>query len=106
MNFLTWWAISEMIDDDEEDENLEEQLLGGALYLSDVEPIDFICSKCRHSSDKHLKGNCDNGVFRKCDCRMFNLDQSQLDQAKKELQIIEDRLLKNFDQVKKLVNMH
>ena len=77
-------------------------LLGYLLDEDDIEPIDFNCEECGHSSDEHEKGKCEHGVFRKCECKHFVIDDEQVEEAKKELQKIEDKLFKNYKQAKRL----
>ena len=80
----------------------EEYILGYLLDEEDIEAIDFMCKKCGHSSDEHEKVRCTHGMFRKCECKHFVLDQEQLNDAKRELQTIEDILFENYKEAKRL----
>jgi len=93
--------LSDLPDDDS-----DSLILGYLLNEDDIVPIDFVCVKCNHSFEKHSEGICNTGVFRKCECKHFVLNQNQLKQAKYELQTIEDILLQNYEQAKKLESRH
>jgi len=90
----------------DETESEDSLILGYLIQEEDIEPIDFLCVKCNHSFEKHSEGICNTGVFRKCECKHFVLNQNQLKQAKYELQTIEDILLQNYEQAKKLESRH
>lgn len=79
-------------------------ILGSLLDEDYIESIDFCCKKCGHSSEDHdnMKSKCEHGMFRKCDCRHFELDFEEIDEAKQELMKIEDLLFEGYDNAKRL----
>lgn len=77
-------------------------ILGSLIDEEMIDAIDFCCRKCGHSSDDHENKKCDHGTFRKCDCRHFEMDFDEVDNAKKELMRIEDLLFENYKEAKRV----
>jgi len=72
------------------------------ILEEEAEPVDWKCSNCGHSYKKHKDGNCSKGIFNKCKCSKFKMDQKQLDEVKKKLKEIEDTLFENLEEAKVL----
>ena len=92
------------IEDEDEDEDQDESvyLLNDLVAEEDIEPIVFNCKTCKHSSDDHNDEKCTYGIFRKCDCKHFVLDNEQVEKGKSELLTIESILFKNYREAKRL----
>lgn len=102
-----WLVLSALMNDENEEQmesDSESMLIGNLFDEEDIEPINFICKDCGHSYDEHKNIKCDHGVFRKCECSHFILNNEQVEQAKKELMQIEGRLLENYKEALRLNN--
>lgn len=80
----------------------EYQILHEWIQEGDIDPIDFICKQCSHSSEEHDNNGCKKGLISKCDCEHFVLNEKQIQDVKDELNEIGEILLKNFKEAKKL----
>lgn len=79
-------------------------LLGMVLgsVLEEAEPIDFKCMKCSHSFSKHNRNGCDNGVFNKCGCRKFELNEGQIVDAEKDISELRSILFEHLEAAREL----
>lgn len=70
------------------------------LALNEIEPIDWKCKRCNHSWKKHKKGYCSAGWITLCTCNQFELDEKQLEDARKELEEIKNKLFKDLQEAR------
>lgn len=68
-----------------------------------VEPIDWECKRCGHSWKKHRNGLCNKGIFSKCGCNQFILDQEQIKEAEKEIKELEEKLFEDYREMEELL---
>ena len=97
-----WWLYSLIEDDEDEDHDEGTYLLNDLVAEDDIEPIVFNCKTCNHSSDNHNDEKCNYGIFRKCDCKHFVMNDVQVKKGKSELLTIESILFKNYIEAKRL----
>jgi len=72
--------------------------------LSEDEPIDWHCKTCGHSYTKHRDGFCHARLLKKCTCPKFQLDQSEVAKAEKEIEELRNTLFKYYNEAKGIEN--
>lgn len=73
------------------------------LFLEeDHDPIDWECKNCGHSWKKHRFGKCTKGLFSKCDCDNFEINNEQVEKVQKKLKDIEAKLFEDYSSANKL----